>query len=176
MLRSDLCHFSEAYIVVKGKITVTDPNDATKINNALIYNAEDSGIVIPMYNLLEYSKNYGKTTGSLWNYYRDKPNSGTGGENNNVNYSVKDSKSFDYNTSITGKLKSINRTKDVEIVVPLKCLTNFWTKLNVPLINCKINLILTWYENCVLINKQQEMLFLLKEEILQQPQLIIQQT
>ena len=167
MLRSDLCYFSDAYIVVKGKITVTDPNDATKINNALIYNAEDSGIVIPMYNLLEYSKNYGKTTGSLWNYYRDKPNSGTGGENNNVNYSVKDSKSFDYNTSITGKLKSINRTKDVEIVVPLKCLTNFWTKLNVPLINCKINLILTLYENCVLINKQQEMLFLLKEEILQ---------
>ena len=121
-----------------------------------------------MFNLLEYSKNYKKTTGSLWNYYRDKPNSGIGGENNNVNYSVKDSKVFDYKTSITGKLKGIiNRTKDVKIVVLLKYLSNFWRKLNMPLINCKINLILTLYENCVLKNKQQEMLFLLKEEILQ---------
>ena len=168
MLRSDLCDFIDAYIVVKGTITVIDPNDATKMNNTLIYNTEDSGIVIPMYNLLEYSKNYKKTTGSLWNYYRDKPNSGIGGENNNVNYSVKDSKVFDYKTSITGKLKGIiNRTKDVKIVVLLKYLSNFWRKLNMPLINCKINLILTLYENCVLKNKQQEMLFLLKEEILQ---------
>ena len=153
MLRSDLCHFSDAYIVVKGKITVTDPNDATKINNALIYNAEDSGIVIPMYNLLEYSKNYGKTTGSLWNYYRDEPNSGIGSRNNNINYSIKDSKSFDYKTSITGKLKGIDRTKDVEINVPLKYLSNFWRTLDMPLINCEINLILTWTENFVLTSK-----------------------
>ena len=55
-----------------------------------------------MYILLEYSKSYRKTTRSLWNYYRDEPNSGTDGENNNVNYSIKDSKSFDYKTSITG--------------------------------------------------------------------------
>ena len=125
MLRSDLCHFSDAYIVVKGKITVTDPNDATKINNALIYNAEDSGIVIPMYNLLEYSKNYRKTTGSLWNYYRDKPNSSKSVENNNANYSIKDSKYFDYKTSVTGKLEGIDAKKDAEIVVPLKHLSNF---------------------------------------------------
>ena len=58
-----------------------------------------------MYNLLEYSKSYRKTTGGLWNYYRDEPNSGIGGRNNNVNYSIKDSKSFDYKTSITGKLE-----------------------------------------------------------------------
>ena len=108
MLRSDLCDYSDAYIVVKGTITVTDPNSANydeklafkinapftscilKINNPLIDNAEDLNIVMPMYNLLEYSKNYRKTTGSLWNYYRDEPNSGKGGENNNVNYSIKD--------------------------------------------------------------------------------------
>ena len=102
MLRSDLCDFIDAYIVVKGTITVIDPNDATKINNTLIYNTEDSGIVIPMYNLLEYSKNYKKTTGSLWNYYRDKPNSGIGGENNNVNYSVKDTKVFDLKQALQG--------------------------------------------------------------------------
>ena len=83
MLRSDLCDYSDAYIVVKGTITVTDPdNDAydkeltlknkapfasciSKINNTLIDNAEDLDIVMPIYNLLEYSKNYRKTTGSL---------------------------------------------------------------------------------------------------------------
>ena len=83
MLRSDLCDYSGAYIVVKGTITVANPNDATynkklafknnapfincisKINNILIDNAEDLDIVIPMYNLIEYSKNYSKTSGSL---------------------------------------------------------------------------------------------------------------
>ena len=56
--------------------------------------------------LFEYSKNYGKTTGNLWNYYRDKPNSGSDGVGNNrINYSIKNSKSFDYKTSITGKLE-----------------------------------------------------------------------
>ena len=66
-----------------------------------------------MYNLLEYSKNYRKA------------NSGIGSEGNNVDYSVKDSKSFDYKTSITGKLEGINATKDAKIVVPLKHLSNF---------------------------------------------------
>ena len=91
MLRSDLCDFSDAYIVVKGDITVTNPNNAkenkvlafknnapfinciTKINGIKIDNAEDLDVVMPIYNLLEYSKNYKKTTGSLWNYYRDGP-------------------------------------------------------------------------------------------------------
>ena len=155
MLRSDLCDYSDAYIVLKGTITVTDPNDVnydkklaiknnapftsciSKTNNTLIDNAEDLDIVIPMYNLLEYSKNYRNTTGSLWNFYRDEPNSGIGGRNNNVNYSIKDSKSFDYKASITGKLNGIDRTKDVEIVVPLKYLSNFWRTLNMPLLTAK---------------------------------------
>ena len=88
MLRSDLCDFSDAYIIVKGSINVTDPDNngydkklafknnvpfiscISKINNTLIYNAEDLDTVMPMYHLLEYSKNYSKTTGSLLNYYR----------------------------------------------------------------------------------------------------------
>ena len=65
-----------------------------------------------MYDLPEYNKNYSKTTGSFWNYYRDEPNSGIGSQNNNVNYSIKDSKSFDYKTNITGKLEGINREKE----------------------------------------------------------------
>ena len=88
MLRSDLCNFSDAYIVVKGTITVVRPNNAkrnkavtfknnapfinciSKINGIKIDNAEDLDVVMSMYNLLEYSKNYKKTTGSLWSYYR----------------------------------------------------------------------------------------------------------
>ena len=125
----------------------------SKINNTLIDNAVNVDIVMPMYSLIEYSKNYSKTTGSLWNYYRDEPNSGVGGHNNNVNYSIKDSKSCDYKTNITGKLEGINKTKDVEIVVPLKYLSNFCRTLDMPLINCEINLILTWSQNCVITSK-----------------------
>ena len=71
-----------------------------------------------MYNLLEYSKTYLK--GSFGNYYRNEANSGVGSENNNINYSIKDLKSFDYKTSITGKLEGNNTEKEVEIVVSLK--------------------------------------------------------
>ena len=87
---------SNAYIVVKGTITVTDPNNnaynkklgfknnasfiscISKINNALIDNAEDLSITYSfnMYNLIEYSENYSKSTGRLWNYYGDQRNSG----------------------------------------------------------------------------------------------------
>ena len=168
MLGSD---FIDMYIVVKGTITVTDTNDAnydkklafknnapftsyiSKINKTHIDSAEDLDIVMLMYNFLEYSKSYGKTTGILWNYQRDEQISGIGGENNNLNYSIKDSKSFDSKTRITGKSEGINTTKDVEIVVPLKNLSTFWRTVDMPLINCEINLILTWSKNCVLTSK-----------------------
>ena len=93
MLRSDLCDYSDAYILVNGTITVAgnQPRDRQKktvilknntpfvssitgINNELIEDADDLDIVMPMYNLLEYSKNYRKTIGSLYNYYRDELN------------------------------------------------------------------------------------------------------
>ena len=129
MLRSDLCDYNDTFAVFEGKIIVTDSdndvyekklafqqnapftNCISKINNTLIDNAEDLDILNPMYNLIEYSKNYRKTTGSLWNYYRDEPNSGLGGANNNINYSIKDSKSFHYKATITGKLEGNNVEK-----------------------------------------------------------------
>ena len=138
MLQSDLCDYSDAYIVVKGTITIAKGNNdeydrklafknnapfigcISKINNTLIDNAEDLYTVMPMYNLIEYSKIYSKTSGSLWSYHRDEPYSGLGGDDNNINSSIKDSKSFDYKTSTTGKLGDNNMTKDIEIVVPLK--------------------------------------------------------
>ena len=104
-----------------------------------------------MYNLIEYSKNYRKITGSSWNYYSDEPNSGAVG---NINYSIKDLKPFDYKTSIAGKLEGNNVEKDdVEIVVSLKYLSNFWRTLGIALINCEVSLTLTWSENCVLTSK-----------------------
>ena len=114
-------------------------NCVLKINGVKINNAEDLGVVMPMYNLLEYSKNYRKTTGSLRNYYRDEPNSGT--DANNITHSILNSKSFDYKANfIEDGITQNNLTKnDVKTVVPLKHLSNFWRSLNIPLINCEIN-------------------------------------
>ena len=157
MLRSDLCDFSGAYIVAKGIIAVTNPEDAkrnksvtfknnapfinciSKINGVQIDNAEDLDIVMPMYNLLECSRNYRKTTGSLWNHYRDEPS----------NPLSSNSESFKYKTSIAGNTYDGDDNADrvgkneTEIVVPLKNLSNFWRTLNMPLIKCEIELILT---------------------------------
>ena len=109
MLRSDLCDFSDAYIVKKGTITVTDPDNAKrnkrvvfknnapfincilKINGVQFDNAEDLDVAMPMYNWLESSKNHRKTKGSFWNYFRDKPSDPLSSN----------SEQFKYKTSIT---------------------------------------------------------------------------
>ena len=148
ILRSDLCDFSDAYILVTGNITIVKktftannieaPNNnvfnekklvfknnapfiscITKINGIKSDNAEDLDVVMLMYNLLEYSKNYKKTTGSLWNSYRDEPNSST--DNNNIAHSILSSKSFDYKANFISNVTNNNLTKnDVKIVIPLK--------------------------------------------------------
>ena len=97
---------------------------------------------MPMYNLIEYSDNYAKTTGSLWQYCKDIPalnanNAVTAFDANNF------TDSFNFKVKITGRTGK-DETKDVEIMVPLKYLSNFWRTLEVPLINCEVNLILTW--------------------------------
>ena len=85
-----------------------------------------------------------KTTGSLWNYYRDEPSTP-------LSYN---SKSFKYKTSIVGKTPEDNDSlTNAKVVIPLKHLSNFWRSLNIPLINCEVELILTWFKNCVLIDK-----------------------
>ena len=128
-------------------------NCISKINGVKIDNAEDLDSVMPMHNLLEYSKNYRKTTGSLWNYYRDKPSSTIG--DNNITHSILNSESFHYKASfMENGVTHDNLTKnDVKVVVPLKHLSNFWTHLDIPLINYEVQLILTWFNNCVLIDK-----------------------
>ena len=94
-----------------------------------------------MYNLIEHSDNYAKTSGSLWQYYRDEPNN-----------DLTDSESFKFKVKIIGKTPAADNEKDVEIMVPLKYLINFWRTLELPLINCEINVILTWSSTCVITN------------------------
>ena len=96
---------------------------------------------MPLYNLLEYSDNYAKTFGSLWQYYRDEPND-----------NLANSESFKSKIKITGKTPNNSNEKDVEIMVLLKYVSNFWRTLEIPLINCEVNLILTWSSTCVITN------------------------
>ena len=97
----------------------------SKINGIKIDNAEDLGVIMLMHNLLEYSKNYKKTTGNLWNYFRDEPNSSI--DANNITHSILNSESFDCKASfMENGVTENNLTKnDVKIVVPLKYLSNF---------------------------------------------------
>ena len=157
MLSSNLCNYTDAYIHVKGTITITGVgNDASarqadergkditikncapftkcisRINNTDIDTAQDIDIIIPMYNLIEYSDNYSETSGSLWKYYKVEPS------NNLAN-----SESFKSKVKITGKTPDDGNTKDVEKIVPLKYLSNFSRTPEMPLINCDVNLILT---------------------------------
>ena len=194
MLRSNFCDYSDAYILVKGTIMVTEnhprerqnrplimKNNApfisciTRINGKLIEDADDLDIVMPMYNLLEYSKYYRKTIGSLYNYYRDELSD----DNDNDNFGnikVVNSEAFKYKNKITGNTYNVNSTilnragnarihnpnyaannsgkKSIELAIPLKYLGNFWRALNIPLISCEVSLELKWNKNCVITIQQ----------------------
>ena len=186
ILRSNLCNYSDAYILVKGTITVTTPgvnnnannirdkrnrpvilkNNApfvsciTRINGKLIEDADDLDIVMSMYNLSEYSKNYRKTIGSLYNYYRDEL-SDDAVDNNFDNIKVVNSNTFKYKNKITGNTYNVdagaqgynvnkNGKQEVELAIPLKYLGNFSRALNIPLISCEVSLELKWNKNCVI--------------------------
>ena len=169
MLRSSLCDYSDAYILVKGSITVinTAAADAaanntnkkiifknctpfskymSRINGTDVNNAEYIDIVMPMYNLIEYSDDYSKTSGSLWQYCREMPavnNNGSIVDFNGANATA----SFNFKTKITGQTDDNGRIDNVEI----KYLSNFWRTLEMPLICREIELNLTWPGSCVII-------------------------
>ena len=150
-----LCWY--AYILVKETITITAEGDddaaeridernkdvvfkncapftkcISRINNIDIDNAQDFDVVMPMYNFIEYSDKYWKTSGSLWQYYKNDPND-----------NITQSELFKSKIKITEKAPADGNAKDVEIIVPLKYLSKFWRILEMPLINCEVNLILT---------------------------------
>ena len=179
VLRSDLCDYSDAYVLVSGTITVPAnagannirdkknrplilKNNApfisciTRINGELIEDTDDLDIVMRMYNLLEYSKNYRKTIGPLYNYYRDELSDLF--NNANINYRTINSNDFKYKNKIIGNTYDtpaaaadydVNKegTKEVEIAIPLEYLGNFWRALNIPLISCEVSLELKWDKN-----------------------------
>ena len=137
----------------------------TKINNEFIEDADDLDIVMPMYNLLEYSKNYRKTIGSLYNSYRDEL-SDDNNPNNFPNTNVVNSNAFEYKNKITGNTYDVaagaqghdaNRVgkQEVELAIPLKDLGNFWRALNIPLISCELFSELKWNKNCVITSLEQ---------------------
>ena len=172
MLRSCLCDYSDVYVLVKGNISVnnTAPDGAaanntnkkiifkdcapftnciSKINNTQIDNAEYIDIVMPMYNLMEYSDNYSKTSGSLWQYYKEIPAIDNNGNIANFN-GANATDSFNFKIKVTGQTND-NGIINVEIMVPLKYVSNFWRTLQMPLINCEVDIILNWSANCVII-------------------------
>ena len=120
---------------------------------------------MPMYNLLEYSKNYRKTIGSLYNYYRDELSDDA--DNNQFNnIKVVNSSPFKYKNKIIGNTYNVNAgadgydvnkngTRKVELAIPLKYLGNFWRELNIPLISCEVFLELKWNKNCVITSLEQ---------------------
>ena len=105
---------------------------------------------MPMYNLIKYSNNYSKTSGSLWQYCKDIPAVNDNGAIVDFN-GANATDSFNFKTKITGQTDNNGRIDNVEIMVPLKYLSNFWRTLEIPLINCEVNLILTWSADCVII-------------------------
>ena len=113
---------------------------------------------MPMYNLIGYSDNCSKISGSLWQHYKD-----------DANNNIKQSESFKPKMRITGKTPAAGNTKDVETIVPLKYVRNFWRTLEMPLINCEVNLILTWSKDCVITNSEGEAKFAITETKLYVP-------
>ena len=148
MLRSSLCDYSDAYMLVKGNISVNDTaaegaaaniafkkvvfkncvpftNCTSKINNTQTDNAEYIDIVMQLYNLIEYSDNYSKKSGSLWQYCKEIPAANNAGNIIDfTNTNITDS--FKFKTKITGQTNNDGRIDDVEIMIPLKYLSNFW--------------------------------------------------
>ena len=160
MLKSNLCDYHDTNILVGGNIMIAGNIAAevafkscapfikciTKIYETTIDNADDLYLLVPIYNLLEYSSNYSDTTDSSWLYSKD--------EANNFNADIEDTnnfKSFKYKTKLIESTAAANGIlENGTLAVPLKYLSNYWRSLEIPLINCKVELKLKWTKYCVL--------------------------
>ena len=147
-IESSLCDYSDAYILVTGNITATPNNAATQvafkncapiekcrteINETFIDDTDFINITMPTYNLIEYSDNYSDTSGSLWHFKRDEIT-------NNADVSNDNAPSLKYKANLIGNTENNGTKNGVKIAVPLKYLSNFWRSLEMPLINCKVEL------------------------------------
>ena len=156
VIKPNLCDYSDAYILVIGNIQNKLANSVVAFKNCAPFRtcdvtindehvekkAEDLDIVMPMYNLLEYSDNYQDSTGSLYQFKRDEPPDDNADVANNTSSLVYKSK------LISGT--DNNNINNVKLVVPLKYISNFFRSLEMPLVNCKIDLELTWQKDCMI--------------------------
>ena len=165
VIKSNLCDYSDAYILATGNITATGgvantrvafeniarfKKRITHINDEHIDNVDNLDIVMPMYNLIEYSHNYSDTSRSLWQFKRDEQNMNNG---NPANVTTDDSRSPKHKSSLIGESTAVDGNKvfeDVKIAVPLKYLSSLWRSLEIPWISRKINLELNWTKDCVM--------------------------
>ena len=138
-------------------------------NDEHVDTAGNLDLVMPMYNLIEYSDNYQDSSATLYQYKRDEP------PNNNVNLTADNSTSFKYKVNLLGNTAAANPDDalvgrlNVKIVVPLKYLSNFFRSLEMPLINCKIKLNLTWKKECVLSTAADDAVFIINDTKLYVP-------
>ena len=176
VLKPNLCDYAEAYILIDGTIRAAAANANTRlalkncapftkcnleIHDEHVDTAENLDITMPMYNLIEYSDNYQDSSATLYQYKRDEPPE----DNAIVDLTVNNSSSFKYKVSLLGNpVLDGNITKrSVKVVVPLKYLSNFFRSLEMPLINCKIKLNLTWKKECVLSNQDGAAVFIIND-------------
>ena len=157
ILKPNLCDYAEKYILVDGTIRAAAANVNTRlalktclpftkcnleINDEHVDTTKNLDIVMPMYNLIEYSDNYQDSSATLYQYKRDEPPEG----DPIPNLAVDNSSSFKYKVELLGDPVVANNIarRNVKVVVPLKYLSNFFRSLEMPLINSKIKLNLTW--------------------------------
>ena len=186
VLKPNLCDYAEAYMLVDGTIRATNAVNATRlalkncapftkcnleINDEHVDTAENLDIVMPMYNLIEYSDNYQGSSETLYQYKRDEPPE----DDAVADLTADNSSSFEYNIKLLGNVTRVAgnaagvRRLNVEIVVPLKYLSNFFRSLEMPLINCKIKLNLAWKKECVLSTGDGEAVFIINDTKLYVP-------
>ena len=137
-----------------------------EINDEHVDTAENLNIVMPMYNLIEYSDNDQDSSATLYQYKRDEPPDDIAN-----NLAVNNSSSFKYKVKLLGNPVIANNvaTLNVKVVVPLKYLSNFFRSLEMPFINCKIKLNLTWKKECVLSSNDGNAVFIINDKKLYVP-------
>ena len=186
ILKPNLYDYAEAYISVDGTIRAANATNATRlaskncapftkcnleINDEHVDTAENLDIIMPMYNLIEYSDNNQDSSATLYQYKRDEPPEAdavadlTADNSDSLKYKIK---LLGNVTEVAGDAAGVRRL-NLKVVVPLKYLSNFFRSLEMPLINCKIKLNLTWKKECVLSTGAGEAVFIINDTKLYVP-------
>ena len=186
VLKPNLCDYAEAYILVDSTIRATNTVNATRlalkncalftkcnleINDEYVDTAENLDIVMPMYNLIEYSDNHQDSSATLYQYKRDEPPE----DDAVADLTADNSSSSKYKINLLGNPVVANNVarRNVKVVVPLKYLSNFFRSLEMPLINCKIKLNLTWKKESTLSTDVGEAVFIINDTKLHVPVVIL---